>query len=64
MRKNLKEARIAKGLTQSEVANLLKMTPNAYQKVELGERGTSVENWDALEDLMGIHQRILREKIN
>ena len=62
MRKNLQNARIAKGLTQTDVARMLKMTPNAYQKIELGERGTSVGNWDALEDLFGIHQRKLREK--
>lgn len=63
MRKNLKDARQAKGLTQAQVAHCLGIEPNAYQKIEYGTRGTSIERWDKLEDLLGVSQRVLRELI-
>lgn len=61
MRKNLKEARQKAGMTQKEVAEHLGMTERAYQRVESGERLGTIETWDLLEDLFGIHQRNLRE---
>jgi len=61
MRKNLKEARQRAGMTQKEVAEKLGITEQAYQKIEYGERIGKVETWDKLEDLFGIHQRMLRE---
>lgn len=61
MRKNLKEARQKAGMTQKEVAEYLGMTERAYQRVESGERLGTIETWDLLEDLFGIHQRTLRE---
>ena len=61
MRKNLKEARQKAGMTQREVAEYLGMTERAYQRVESGERLGTIETWDLLEDLFGIHQRTLRE---
>lgn len=61
MRKNLKEARQKAGMTQKEVAEYLGMTERAYQRVESGERLGTIETWDLLEDLFGIHQRNLRE---
>lgn len=62
MRNNLKNARNAAGLTQQALADKLGLTLRHYQKLEYAEINGSFEVWDALEDLLGVHQRILREK--
>lgn len=62
MRKNLKEARQRAGLTQREVAEHLKVTLRTYQRMEEGTLLGSIRSWDALEDLFGIHQRVLRSE--
>lgn len=64
MRENLKNARKAAGLTQQAMADKLGLTLNHYQKIEYGMLGGSFEVWDALEDLLGAHQRILRASSN
>lgn len=64
MRENLKKARQAAGLTQQQIADKLNISLRQYQKVEYMEVKGSFEIWDALEDLLGVHQRILRENIN
>lgn len=64
MRQKLKEARRNAGLTQQKVADALGISLRHYQKVEYAEINGSFEVWDALEDLLGIHQRILREISN
>jgi len=64
MRKNLQEARKAKGMTQQAIADMLGLTLNHYQKIEYEKLNGSFEVWDALEDLLGVHQRILRETSN
>ena len=61
MRKNLKEARAAAGLTQQQMADKLGLTLGHYQKIEYNKLNGSFEVWDALEDILGIHQRKLRE---
>lgn len=61
MRQNLKEARRRAGMTQREVAEYLRITERAYQRIENGERIGMIETWDLLEDLFKIHQRVLRE---
>ena len=61
MRKNLKEARKVAGLTQQQIADKLGIDLRYYQKIEYAELKGSFEVWDALEDLLGVHQRILRE---
>lgn len=61
MRKNLKEARQKAGMTQQQMAEKLELNIRHYQKIEYGEIGGSFEIWDALEDMLGIHQRLLRE---
>ncbi len=61
MRENLRSARKAAGLTQQAMADKLGLTLNHYQKIEYGRLGGSFAVWDALEDLLGVHQRILRE---
>lgn len=61
MRKNLKHARINAGMTQQQVADKLEISLRYYQKIEAGERTGDFDIWDMLEDITGIHQRILRQ---
>ena len=61
MRKNLKEARQKAGMTQQQMADKLGLTLGHYQKIEYNKLNGSFEVWDALEDILGIHQRKLRE---
>lgn len=61
MRKNLKEARQKAGMTQQQVADRLKISLRYYQNIEAGDRTGDFYIWDELEDITGIHQRILRE---
>lgn len=60
-RKNLKEARIAKGMTQQQMAERLRISLRYYQHIEAGDRTGDFEIWDNLEDIFSIHQRKLRE---
>ncbi len=60
VRKKLKEARQKAGMKQKEVAEYLGITIRSYQRIESGEFLGCIKNWDALEDLFGIHQRELR----
>lgn len=62
MRNNLKNARKEKGMTQREVAEYLGIAESSYAKYESGERLGKIKHWDRLEDLFGIHQRILRSE--
>ncbi|MCI9576592.1 MAG: helix-turn-helix transcriptional regulator [Clostridiales bacterium] len=61
MRIYLKNARIAKGLTQQQMADELDIGLRYYKSLESGERLGSIDIWDRLEDITGIHQRVLRE---
>ena len=61
MRKNLKEARQAAGLTQQAMADQLEISLVYYQKIEQGSRTGDFYIWDTLEDITGVHQRKLRE---
>ncbi len=61
IRKNLKEARQAKGMTQQEVADCLDISIRYYQFLEQGARTGDFVIWDSLEDLFNVHQRTLRE---
>lgn len=61
MRKNLKEARLAAGMTQQQVADKLQIGLRHYKKIESGETLGSIPLWDHLEDMMKINQRVLRE---
>lgn len=62
MRENLRNARKAKGMTQQQVANRLEISERYYRYIETGARDGDFEIWDSLEDLFGIHQRILRKR--
>lgn len=61
MRKNLKEARQAAGMTQQQMADKVGISLVYYQKIESGSRTGDFTIWDALEDVLGVHQRILRQ---
>lgn len=60
MRANLKNARRAAGLTQEQLAEKLGISLRYYQNIEAGDRNGDFEIWDRLEDITGIHQRLLR----
>lgn len=64
MRENLRNARKAAGLTQQAMADKLGISLVYYQKIEAGSRTGDFAIWDELEDITGIHQRILREISN
>lgn len=61
MRENLKDARKKAGFTQQQVAEHLGISERYYRFIESGARDGDFEIWDSLEDLFGIHQRILRK---
>ena len=60
MRENLKKARLDIGMTQQQMADKLGISLNYYQKIEASDRTGDFPLWDTLEDITGIHQRILR----
>lgn len=60
MRENLKTARKSACLTQQAMADKLEISLRYYQQIEAGDRTGDFEIWDNLEDITGIHQRILR----
>ena len=61
MRDKLRAARKAKGLTQQAIADKLGIGLRHYKKIESGETLSSIAVWDALEDLLSVNQRVLRE---
>ena len=61
MRKNLKEARQKAGMTQQQMADRLEVSLRHYQFIESGDRTGDFTIWDELEDITGVHQRILRQ---
>ena len=61
MRKNLKQARLQMGMTQQQMADHLEISLRYYQNIESGDRTGDFVLWDSLEDITGIHQRVLRE---
>ena len=50
----LKSARIAKGLSQKDVADYLKITPNAYRKYEYGEREPNIHTLKLLAEYFNV----------
>ena len=60
-RERLRAARQDLHMTQQQVADKLGIGLRHYKKIEKGETLGSIQLWDILEDLTGIHQRILRE---
>lgn len=60
-RENLRNARKKAGMTQQELADKLEISLRYYQNIEAGTRTGDFAIWDTLEDITGVHQRILRE---
>ena len=60
-RLNLINARKKAGYTQVELADLLYISSVHYRYIEYGLSDGRIDMWDKLEDLFGIHQRVLRE---
>lgn len=52
--KCLKKYRTSKKLTQKQMAMILEMTPNAYQKYELGTREPSIDALILIADIFNI----------
>lgn len=61
LRKNLKEARQKAGMTQQQMAEKLEISLRYYQFIESGKRLGDFVIWDTLEDITGVHQKILRQ---
>lgn len=61
MREKLKEARQKAGMTQQQMADRLEISLRYYQHIEAGQRIGDFVIWDTLEDIIGVHQRILRQ---
>lgn len=61
MRQKLKEARQKAGMTQQQMAEKLDISLRYYQHIEAGQRTGDFGIWDTLEDIIGVHQRILRQ---
>jgi len=62
VRENLRKVRKAAGLTQQAMADKLGISLRYYQQIEAGDRTGDFTLWDILEDITGIHQRILRDQ--
>ncbi len=61
MRENLRNSRKAAGLTQQAIANKLGIDCRYYKAIESGEKLGEIWMWDKLEDILNVHQRVLRE---
>lgn len=61
IRERLRAERKRLGYTQKEMAAILHIAPSYYQMLEACARDGAFEVWDKLEDLTGVHQRLLRE---
>lgn len=61
MRERLQKARKDAGLTQEKMAEKLHIGLRHYKKIESGETLGSIPLWDAMEDMLGVNQRALRE---
>ena len=61
MRKNLREARKKLGLSQKDIAKKIGICQQYYSFIEQGIRKGNYNIWDRLEDITGVHQRVLRE---
>lgn len=48
-------------MIQQQMAEYLEISERYYKQIEAGQRTGDFTLWDEMEDLLGIHQRILRE---
>ena len=62
MRKELRDARYAKGLKQHEIATMIGITERMYRHMEAGTRTGRYELWRELAALTGVDQDDLRKQ--
>lgn len=60
-RELLNKTRKEKGISATQMANILGITRRYYLKIESGDRMGTPTLWDAIEDTIGINQRKLRQ---
>ena len=61
MRENLKQARKKAGFSQQTMAEKIGIHERYYKSLESGKRLGAIWIWDAIEDILGVNQRFLRE---
>lgn len=62
-RELLNKTRKEKGISATQMANMLGVTRRYYLKIESGDRMGTPILWDAIEDVIGINQRELRQLV-
>lgn len=60
-RELLNKTRKEMGISATQMANILGITRRYYLKIESGDRMGTPTLWDAIEDVIGINQRELRQ---
>lgn len=60
-RELLNKTRKEKGFSARQMAERLGISRSYYLKIESGNRTGRPEIWDAIEDIFGMNQRILRK---
>jgi transcriptional regulator with XRE-family HTH domain len=60
VRKNLKNQRLAMGLTQKTLGDRIGLSGKLICALECGRIRGSVDTWDRLELVLGVDQRVLR----
>ena len=60
-RELLNKTRKEMGISATQMANTLGITRRYYLKIESGDRMGTPTLWDAIEDIIGINQRKLRQ---
>lgn len=60
-RELLNKTRKEKGISATQMANTLGVTRRYYLSIESGDRMGTPPLWDAIEDIIGINQRKLRQ---
>ena len=59
-RELLNKTRKEKGISATQMAEKLGIARSYYRQIESGLRTGRPELWDAIEDILGVNQRILR----
>jgi transcriptional regulator with XRE-family HTH domain len=57
--KQLRAVRLARGLTQEQLAEQLDVTPRYLAGIERGERNLSLDSVDALAEQLGVHPSLV-----
>lgn len=63
MRNNLRNARVARGISAVEIADALYMTDRNYYYIEAGKIKGNPDTWERLEKILDTPQEVLRENV-